>query len=147
MLYYKNGRFRMDSVSYELPEDVYIDTEFQSVIATGFEIVDPEGCFRIHIKGEHWDENSYEFFEKIIFPFGYERLGKIEPVENNGMHGHKLWYQDSKFNYVEYRFDLPKGGKHANISIMLKADNTKITLSELENVPVFVTLMNSLRPE
>ena len=46
MLYYKNGRFRMDSVSYELPEGVYIDTEFQSVIATGFEIVDPEGCFR-----------------------------------------------------------------------------------------------------
>ena len=45
MLYYKNGRFRMDSVSYELPEGVYIDTEFQSVIATGFEIVDPEGCF------------------------------------------------------------------------------------------------------
>ena len=37
MLYYKNGRFRMDSVSYELPEGVYIDTEFQSVIATGFE--------------------------------------------------------------------------------------------------------------
>ena len=147
MLYYKNGRFRMDSVSYELPEDVYIDTEFQSVIATGFEIVDPEGCFRIHIKGEHWDENSYDFFEKIIFPFGYERLGKIESVENNGMHGHKLWYQDSKFNYVEYRFDLPKGEKHANISIILKADNTKITLSELENVPVFVTLMNSLRPE
>ena len=32
MLYYKNGRFRMDSVSYELPEGVYIDTEFQSVI-------------------------------------------------------------------------------------------------------------------
>ena len=147
MLYYKNGRFRMDSVSYELPEGVYIDTEFQSVIATGFEIVDPEGCFRIHIKGEHWDENSYEFFEKIIFPFGYERLGKIEPVENNGMHGYKLWYQDSKFNYVEYRFDLPKGGKHTNISIILKADNTKITLSELENVPVFVTLMNNLRPE
>jgi len=110
MLYYKNGRFRMDSVSYELPEGVYIDTEFQSVIATGFEIVDPEGCFRIHIKGEHWDENSYEFFEKIIFPFGYERLGKIEPVENNGMHGHKLWYQDSKFNYAEYRFDLPSVG-------------------------------------
>ena len=147
MLYNKNGRFRMDSVSYELPDGVYIDTEFQSVIATGFEIVDPEGCFRIHIKGEHWDENSYDFFEKIIFPFGYERLGRIEAVENNGMHGHKLWYQDSKFNYVEYRFDLPKGGKHANISIMLKADNTKITLSELENVPVFVTLMNSLRPE
>lgn len=147
MLYYKNGRFRMDSVSYELPEDVYIDTEFQSVIATGFEIVDPEGCFRIHIKGEHWDENSYEFFEKIIFPFGYERLGKIESVENNGMHGYKLWYQDSKFNYVEYRFDLPKGEKHANISIILKADNTKIHLSELENVPVFVALMKSLRPE
>ena len=63
------------------------------------------------------------------------------------MYGHKLWYQDSKFNYVEYRFDLPKGGKHTNISIILKADNTKITLSELENVPVFVALMKSLRPE
>ena len=37
MLYYKNGRFRMDSISYELPDGVYIDTEFQSVIATGFE--------------------------------------------------------------------------------------------------------------
>ena len=72
MLYYKNGRFRMDSVSYKLPDGVYIDTEFQSVIATGFEIVDPEGSFRIQIKGEHWDENSYEFFVKIIFPFGYE---------------------------------------------------------------------------
>ena len=60
MLYYKNGRFRMDSISYELPDGVYIDTEFQSVIATGFEIVDPEGKFRIHIKGEHWEEDSYE---------------------------------------------------------------------------------------
>ena len=147
MLYYDNGRFRMDSVSYELPDGVYIDTEFQSVIATGFEIVDPDGKFRIHIKGEHWDENSYEFFEKVIFPFGYDRLGKIEPVENNGMKGHKLWYQDSRINYIEYRFDLPQGGKHANISIIIKADNKNVSLSELENIPAFVTLMNSLRPE
>lgn len=147
MLYYQNGRFKMDSVSYELPDGIYIDTEFQSEIATGFEIVDPDGKFRIHIKGEHWTENSYEFFEKVIFSVGYDRLGKIEAVENNGMHGHKMWYQDSKTNILEYRFDLPEGGKHANISIILKADNTKIPLSELENVPTLVALMKSLRPE
>ena len=147
MLYYKNGRFRMDSISYELPDGVYIDTEFQSVIATGFEIVDPEGKFRIHIKGEHWEENSYEFFEKVIFSFGYDRLGEIEPVENNGMQGHKLWYQDSKTNTLEYRFDLPEEDQHKNISIILKADRAQIPLSELETVPVLVSLMNSLKPE
>ena len=147
MLYYKNGRFRMDSISYELPDGVYIDTEFQSVIATGFEIVDPEGKFRIHIKGEHWEENSCEFFEKVIFPFGYDRLGEIEPVENNGMQGHKLWYQDSKTNTLEYRFDLPEEDQHKNISIILKADRAQIPLSELETVPVLVSLMNSLKPE
>ena len=147
MLYYKNGRFRMDSISYELPDGVYIDTEFQSVIATGFEIVDPEGKFRIHIKGEHWEENSYEFFEKVIFPFGYDRLGEIETVENNGMQGHKLWYQDSNTNTLEYRFDLPEEDQHKNISIILKADRAQIPLSELETVPVLVSLMNSLKPE
>ena len=137
----------MDSISYELPDGVYIDTEFQSVIATGFEIVDPEGKFRIHIKGEHWEENSYEFFEKVIFPFGYDRLGEIEPVENNGMQGYKLWYQDSKTNTLEYRFDLPEEDQHKNISIILKADRAQIPLSELETVPVLVSLMNSLKPE
>ena len=147
MLSYKNGRFRMDSISYELPDGVYIDTEFQSVIATGFEIVDPEGKFRIHIKGEHWEENSYEFFEKVIFPFGYDRLGEIEPVENNGMQGHKLWYQDSKTNTLEYRFDLPEEDQHKNISIILKADRAQIPLSELETVPVLVSLIKSLKPE
>ena len=147
MLYYKNGRFRMDSISYELPDGVYIDTEVQSVIATGFEIVDPEGKFRIHIKGEHWEENSYEFFEKVIFPFGYDRLGEIEPVENNGMQGYKLWYQDSKTNTLEYRFDLPEEDLHKNISIILKADRAQIPLSELETVPVLVSLMKSLKPE
>ena len=147
MLYYKNGRFRMDSISYELPDGVYIDTEFQSVIATGFEIVDPEGKFPIHIKGEHWEENSYEFFEKVIFPFGYDRLGEIEPVENNGMQGYKLWYQDSKTNTLEYRFDMPEEDQHKNISIILKADRAQIPLSELETVPVLVSLMKSLKPE
>ena len=147
MLYYKNGRFRMDSISYELPDGVYIDTELQSVIATGFEIVDPEGKFRIHIKGEHWEENSYEFFEKVIFPFGYDRLGEIEPVENNGMQGYKLWYQDSKTNTLEYRFDLPEEDQHKNISIILKADRAQIPLSELDTVPVLVSLMKSLKPE
>lgn len=147
MLYYKNGRFRMDSISYELPDRVYIDTEFQSVIATGFEIVDPEGKFRIHIKGEHWEEDSYEFFEKVIFPFGYDRVGEIEPVENNGMQGYKLWYQDSKTNTLEYRFDLPEEDQHKNISIILKADRAQIPLSELETVPVLVSLMKSLKPE
>ena len=147
MLFYKNGRFRMDSISYELPDGVYIDTEFQSVIATGFEIVDPEGKFRIHIKGEHWEENSYEFFEKVIFPFGYDRLGEIETVENNGMQGHKLWYQDSNTNTLEYRFDLPEEDQHKNISIILKADRAQIPLSELETVPVLVSLMKSLKPE
>ena len=137
----------MDSISYELPDGVYIDTEFQSVIATGFEIVDPEGKFRIHIKGEHWEENSYEFFEKVIFPFGYDRLGEIEPVENNGIQGHKLWYQDSKTNTLEYRFDLPEEDLHKNISIILKADRAQIPLSELETVPVLVSLMKSLKPE
>ena len=137
----------MDSISYKLPDGVYIDTEFQSVIATGFEIVDPEGKFRIHIKGEHWEENSYEFFEKVIFPFGYDRLGEIEPVENNGMQGYKLWYQDSKTNTLEYRFDLPEEDQHKNISIILKADRAQIPLSELETVPVLVSLMNSLKPE
>ena len=147
MLFYKNGRFRMDSISYKLPDGVYIDTEFQSVIATGFEIVDPEGKFRIHIKGEHWEENSYEFFEKVIFPFGYDRLGEIEPVENNGMQGYKLWYQDSKTNTLEYRFDLPEEDQHKNISIILKADRAQIPLSELETVPVLVSLIKSLKPE
>jgi len=137
----------MDSISYELPDGVYIDTEFKSVIATGFEIVDPAGNFRIHIKGEYWDENSYEFFEKVIIPFGYDLVGKIEPVENNGMQGHKLWYQDSKTNTLEYRFDLPEKDQHKNISIILKADSTKISLSELESIPVFVSLMKSLKPE
>ena len=137
----------MDSISYELPDGVYIDTEFQSVIATGFEIVDPEGKFRIHIKGEHWEENSYEFFEKVIFSFGYDRLGEIEPVENNGMQGHKLWYQDSNTNTLEYRFDLPEEDQHKNISIILKADRAQIPLSELETVPVLVSLMKSLKPE
>ena len=137
----------MDSISYKLPDGVYIDTEFQSVIATGFEIVDPEGKFRIHIKGEHWEEDSYEFFEKVIFPFGYDRLGEIEPVENNGMQGYKLWYQDSKTNTLEYRFDLPEEDQHKNISIILKADRAQIPLSELETVPVLVSLMKSLKPE
>ena len=137
----------MDSISYELPDGVYIDTEFQSVIATGFEIVDPEGKFRIHIKGEHWGEDSYEFFEKVLFPFGYDRLGKIEPVENNGLRGHKLWYQDSRTNTLEYRFDLPEEDLHKNISIILKADRAQIPLSELETVPVLVSLMKSLKPE
>lgn len=145
MLYYKNGRFKMDSVSYQLPDGVYIDTEFKSVIATGFEIVDPNGRFRIHIKGENWEENSYDFFEEFIFPFGYDNLGQIEPIVNNGMKGHQLWYQDTKTNYLEYRFDLPKGGDHANISIIIKADKNQIPVSELHKEPALVKLMESLR--
>ena len=81
----------------------------------------------------------------MIFPFGYDRLGEIEPVENNGMQGHKLWYQDSKTNTLEYRFDLPEEDQHKNISIILKADSAQIPLSELETVPEFVYLMKSLR--
>ena len=83
----------------------------------------------------------------MIFPFGYDRLGEIEPVENNGMQGHKLWYQDSKTNTLEYRFDLPEEDQHKNISIILKADRAQIPLSELETVPVLVSLMKSLKPE
>ena len=56
MLFYKNGRFRMDSISYELPDGVYIDTESHSTKTNAF-------CLGIILC------NVSRSFDYLIYPY------------------------------------------------------------------------------
>ena len=61
MMYYEKGRFSLGSVSFLLPDQVYIDPEYEAEVQNGFELLDLEKRYRITIEGEYSEEDSATF--------------------------------------------------------------------------------------
>lgn len=108
MMYYEKGRFRLGAVSFALPDQVYIDPEYEAEIQNGFELLDLEKRFRITIEGEYSEEDSDTFLSETLPEASFHKLGSVESIQYNGARGHALCYYSGGYNYYEARFDLPE---------------------------------------
>jgi len=108
MMYYEKGRFNLGSVSFLLPDRVYIDPEYEAEIHNGFELLDLDKRYRITIEGEHSSEDSATFLGETLPEASFHKLGSVEPIQYNGVCGHALCYNSGRYSYYEARFDLPE---------------------------------------
>jgi len=106
MMYYEKGRFSLGAVSFLLPDQVYIDPEYEAEVQNGFELLDLEKRYRITIEGEYSEEDSATFLGETLLEASFHKLGPVEPIQYNGVCGHALCYNSGRHSYYEARFDL-----------------------------------------
>ncbi len=115
MLFYNNGRFSLGSVSFKLPNEIMIDTQSDEISGQGFYLTAPDNGFGIEIDCRH---SKYDAYGEIAHVFdgqlSYTLNSEIKPIIFGGISGFCAFYEDRKFLYEEYAFDL-NGCENGNI--------------------------------
>lgn len=144
MMYYEKGRFRLGCVSFALPDGIFIDPEFEMEIENGFELVDPDGRFRVSILGENCDESSLAFLEALPID-SFHRLTEVQEISINGVSGHKVAYYSGCRSYLELRFDLPKRDGVNCLCVIMKCKKGVLHSEAMESERIFAELVNSIK--
>ena len=146
MLHYKNNRFNIGGLSYALPEDIYMDTNFERSLNNGFAFKSADKKLQVTIEtgngeceeyfgSEEFRENSFDVVE--ISPFGYADIKGVSAI----------YY--SKYNeYCEIRLNLPTPSDEESILIILiEAKRGEGPVREAMKSECVINLLLSLRKE
>lgn len=145
MMYFEKGRFRLGAVSFMLPDQVYIDPEFETEIQNGFELLDSSQRYRVTIQGEHSEENSMTFLTETLVETSFHKLGPVVPIQVNGVRGHSLCYFSGAHNFYEARFDLPEVDGINCVVVLVKWKNGTFTHDSILKERIVEEVLASLR--
>lgn len=101
MLLYKNHRFHFANLSFQIPEDYFLDTDPEE---------DANNCIRLWAPGKHYsvvirvDENSRGSEMELAYVLqgmNPKILHPIRPISVNGLSGHHATYRNTRTQYYE----------------------------------------------
>ncbi len=146
MLHYKNNRFNIGGLSYTLPENVYLITDFERSLNNGFAFKSADKKLQVTIEtgngeceeyfgSEEFRENSFDVVE--VSPFGYADIKGVSAI------------YFSKYNeYCEIRLNLPIPSDEESILIILiEAKRGEVSVRETMKSECVINLLLSLRKE
>ena len=146
MLLYKNNRFNIGGLSHAIPEDVYIDTNFERSLINGFAfktldkkiqvtIETGKGECEEYFSSEEFRDNSFDVVE--ISPFGYADIKGVSAI-----------YYSKYSEYYEIRLNLPTPSDEESILIVLiEAKREVVPIKEAMKSESVINFLLSLRKE
>ena len=146
MLIYNNGRFSVGALSFELPNEIGIDTGNDEICGQGFYLSALDDNFIVQIDIKESDNNAYEEFSHILDDeTSYKLIGKIEKLTVGGLEGFKAVYEDEDTLNEEYAFDLNECGDYTVLSVFVMIRKSCATYDENYKNRVVSELLNSIK--
>ena len=143
MLLYKNQCFQTHSVSFRLPDGVYLNSAPELQLENGLEYQVPEDGFSISIEVGASGGTASEVFQEVLE--SHTALSEVLPVQAGGLEGFYLIYCSSFNGHIEFHFDLgEEDGEPQALSILLQSDDPE-TVGELLHHPALTSLLDSLQ--
>lgn len=106
MLQYKKGRFHCEGVSFEIPENFYLDTDCDISYENGLEFITPDEKMVIEYDITDYDGSTEKELQKLFRNGSYIVIEPITPVLINGLKGHKCCYRTSKESFYEVHLEI-----------------------------------------
>lgn len=144
MLYYKNNRFHIGGLSYALPEDICIITDYEGSFNNGFAYrsLDQKILVTIdtykndckkYFRSEEFKRNN--FIVKEVSPFGYA-----------GIKGESAIYHSKNIEYYEAVLQLPRPTEEENvIDIFVEVDKKNTDINTALNESAVRDLLLSFK--
>ena len=146
MLYFKDNRFHIGGLSYALPEEVFIITDYERNLNNGFAFKDinenitvtvetSKGLCENYFSSEEFTENGFTV-EKSA-PFGYSDIMGVSAIYN------------SKYNiYYEIRLNLPMPTNKENILVILiEAKRGQASIEDIKTTRFIIDFLLSLKKD
>ena len=106
MLQYKKGRFHCKGVSFEIPENFFLDTYCDITYENGLELISPNEKMVVEYNICDFDGSTEEELQKLLRGDSFVVIEPITPVLINGLVGHQCSYRTSSENYFEVHLKI-----------------------------------------
>lgn len=144
MILHKQGRFHIGAFSFALPDPICLNPAPALESENGLELWDPDTGLTISILAQEGDSDTRRALEELRETF--RPLSEVEPVEMQGLSGHRMLYFLTDTAYCEYRFTLPEDAGPLNaLSVVAFLRGEPADAERILEHPAFQALINSLR--
>ena len=148
MLYYKNSRFYFGGMSFALPENILIDTDYECGTPNGFAFLSHDRKIRISVWTEEAAQSLKDYIKSDDFAENGFTVSAITDGGYAGICGERAVYSDAAHEYCETRLKLPRpeDGMTAFI-IFIEVCKKEIAIDEAVKHPIIVKLLMSLEKD
>lgn len=113
MLYYKDKRFYIGGLSYSLPEDICIITNYEVCFNNGFAYKSLDQKILVTI--DTYNNDSKRYFESEEFKRNNFIVKEVTPFGYAGIKGESAIYYSKNKEYYEAVLNLPRPTKNENV--------------------------------
>lgn len=148
MLLHNDNHFYIGSVSFSLPNNVYLVTAPEIGYEYGVQLVafDRDRSYNIMILGEYSEISAKDFFDKKLKETCFHWFGGVTPISCNDLNGYYLLYT-GEYDFCEYRFDLADGNKEINtLCIIIDTNKKHLDIQTIIQYSAVKELLNSIQP-
>ena len=148
MLYYKNSRFYFGGMSFALPENILIDTDYERGTPNGFAFLSHDRKIRITVRTEEAAQSLKDYIKSDDFAENGFTVSAITDGGYAGICGERAVYSDAAHEYCETRLKLPRpeDGMTAFI-IFIEVCKKEIAIDEAVKHPIIAELLMSLEKD
>ena len=148
MLYYKNSRFHFGGMSFALPENILIDTDYERDTPNGFAFLSHDRKIRITVSTEEVTQSLKDYIKSYDFAENGFTVSSITEGGYAGICGERAVYSDTAHEYCETRLKLPRpdDGMTA-FTIFIEVCKKEISIDEAVKQPIITKLLMSLEKD
>lgn len=106
MLRYINHRFHCGTISFQIPDGFYFNSEPGEESDNTLNLCDPDETFTLELRVEEDCDGSAVELESVINDLAPTVVYPIAPLTINGLSGHHVTYRNRRTQYYEAWFDM-----------------------------------------
>ena len=130
MLHYKNHRFHVANVSFQIPDGYFLDTDPEENANNCIRLWDQDKLYSVEIRVDDSSRGSEMELAYVLQGMNPRILHPIRPVCVNGIMGHHATYRNTRTQYYELWLDIDTGLAML-VLIVTKADIMKIDVDSV----------------
>ena len=130
MLHYKNHRFHVANVSFQIPDGYFLNTDPEENANNGIRLCNPDKLYSVEIRVDESTRGSEMELAYVLQGMNPRILQPIGPTSVNGIHGHHATYRNTRTQYYELWLDVD-AGLTMLVLVVTKADILKIDVDSV----------------
>lgn len=145
MFFYQKNRFYTDGLSFQLPEEFYLDTSSEEKSMDGITLYPKEETFELELMVVHDSMDAILELKRLFSEIPKFSLKEpITPFLQNGLSGGQVTYHCAGTLYYEMRFNVQGRYEFSNFVLLITSNQS---IQKAKSHPGVLSLIQSIRRE